>query len=217
MKLRALFCAGLLVCAGSAAQANTLSLDAVTTVHQYQQTTNNPCVIGENSCGQGGFVAPTILDAGASQFDEYSPYYTVGYLQSYFGNEFIVGFDVNQTSTPQQLTFFGMYIDDILVDSYSAPGGTLVPPTIGGGNGNGYADYTFTNFTSLAGYDPSATVRFRAAMSVVNDGREQFFIINLEDSEDPEDPPPSVPEPTSMALLGAGLMAGAFFARHRRQ
>jgi hypothetical protein len=83
--------------------------------------------------------------------------------------------DVNQTNNPQTLSLFEMLVNGIVVDTYNTT--ILVPPTAGGGNGNGYADYTFTGFTSLSGYADDAVVEFHAVMSGLNDGREQFFLI----------------------------------------
>ena len=97
--------------------AASLSLDPVLVFHLYQQTTNNPCVIGEESCNQGTFPAPTILPPGDTSYDATSPEYTVAFLNSIFTSGFDVGFDVNQSSVPQNISLFEMLVNCAVVDS----------------------------------------------------------------------------------------------------
>lgn len=194
--------AALTITAAPAAAA-TLSLDPVLVLKQYQQTTNNPCVIGEESCNQGTFPNPTILPPGDTSYDATSPEYTVAFLNSIFTSGFVVGFDVNQASAEQTISLFEMLIDGVPVDVYSADPATAVPPTVGGGNGNGFADYVFTGFTSLlSGFNDDDIVTFHAVMPLANDGREQFFLINS--GLPPQNP---IPEPSTYMLMGAGLLA----------
>ncbi|MBK5292807.1 MAG: PEP-CTERM sorting domain-containing protein [Acidobacteriia bacterium] len=204
----------LTIAAAGSLVASTIVLTPVVIVHQYQQTTNSPCIIGESSCNQGTFVQPTLLDPNAGSFDELSPEYTVAYLLGFGYDNFFVGLDVNQSDVVQQLNLFEMLVNDVAVDTFSSSG-TLVPPTVGGGNGNGYADYLLTGFTSLSSLNSDDIITFRAAMKVVNDGREQFFLIAAPPLQDPpvDD---AVPEPASIALVGAGLALVGWYKRHNR-
>ena len=184
--------------------ASILTLTPVTIVHQYQQTTNSPCVIGDSSCQ--GSLPYTLLPPNVSSYtflNATSPEYTPATLQAIVGNSFAIGVDVNQTSVNQTFSAFEMLVNGVVVSQYT--GGTVeVPPTVGGGNGNGYADYLLTGFINLAGLNATDKITFRAAMPLVNDGREEFFLLAGA----------AVPEPITMALTGSGLL-GLFLLRRR--
>lgn len=191
-----------------AAHASTITLTDVTVVHQYQQTTNSPCIFDNSSCNNPAGFDAALLPV-ASSYDQNSLTYTVGQIRAITGDSFFIGMDVNQTEVNQKLSLFTMSIGGVLTDSTNlAVGGVEVPPTVGGGNGNGYADYILTGFTSLAGLDANTTVTFHLTMPLVNDGREQFFLLTN------NAPPPQVPEPISMLLTGSGLV-GLLFLRRR--
>ena len=197
----------LLVTAGIAS-ADTLTLNPVLINHQFQQTTNNPCVIGDTSCHQPAGMDETVFPTSVSSYDSLSPVYTVGQLRDIVGNTFWVGVDINQTEVVQRLSYFSMSINGVVVDEYIANPYILVPPTVGGGNGNGYADYLLKNFTSLANYAATDTVQFHVIMPLINDGREEYFLISASG-------PTQTPEPASLALLGSGLLAGGGVLRRK--
>jgi len=116
------------------------------------------------------------------------------------GNALLLGLDINQASgqPAQTLTSFTMSINGVLADS--TPGATSVPA---GNNGNGYADYLLSNFSSFGAND---TILFHFVFSNANDGTENVFLIG--------GPASSVPEPISVALTGSGLL-GLLFLRKR--
>lgn len=198
---------GLFLAALSTASANTLTLAPVVTFHLWQQVTNTPCVIGDPSCNNGS-LPETIFPPGATSYDIFSSVYLVSDIRGAVGNLFSVGVDVNQDNNAQTLSLFTMYINGVIIDSYISDPPTSVPPTVGGGNGNGYADYILGNFSSLAPFAATDTVQFHVIMPVVNAGREQFFL--LADSV-------SAPEPITMSLVGTGLIGIGLAARRRRK
>jgi hypothetical protein len=198
---------GFFIAALSTAYANTITLSPVVTFHLLQQMTNTPCVIGDPSC-QNSVLAEGILPAGASSYDFLSPLYLVSDIRAAIGNVFWIGVDVNQNDDPQALSLFTMSINGAMVDSYSPASPTPIPPTAGGGNGNGYADYILRNFTSLALYAPTDTVQFHLIMPAANAGREQFFLLA---------DPVVVPEPVTLSLVGSGLIGFGLVACSKRK
>jgi len=197
---------GFFLAALSSACANTITLSPVVTFHLLQQVTNNPCVIGDPSCQNAG-LAEGILPAGASSYDFLSPLYAVGGIRAAIGDLFWIGVDVNQDNTPQTLSLFTMSVNGSLMDSYSPASPTPIPPTAGGGNGNGYADYILRDFSSLATFAPTDTVQFHVVMPAANAGREQFFLLA---------DPVVVPEPVAMSLVGTGLIGFGLVACKRK-
>ena len=203
----------ILVLASAAfAYADTLTLVGPIPTHDYQQTTNSPCVIGNPSCqNPAGFDVTTIPanPAGNGYNMVASPIYTVSQIESIVGsNAFWVGIDINQTSVPQTLDYFAMTVNGVVTDLFSTL--TSVPSS---NNGNGYADYLLEGF-KLAGFAGTDSVQFIMNMPLANDGAEQFFLIGAEPTTPPP-PPATTPEPSSLLLFGTGLAAAAGLARRR--
>jgi hypothetical protein len=193
---------GIALGAQTNASASTLILNALGVDEEFQQTTNNPCIIGEPSCQNPAGFDRTIFPPNDATFDGFSPIYSVSQIQAITGDNFFVGLDINQNQGAQTLSLFQMLVNGVVVDTYNTT--VLVPPTLGGGNGNGYADYTLTGFTSLAGLSATDTVQFHAVMSGLNDGREQFFLISDGGGGGGGS---VVPEPGTLAMLGLASLA----------
>ena len=195
---------------GTASYADTLTLVGPIATNTYQQTTNSPCVIGNQSCkNPAGFDVTTISanPAGDTYNMVQSPTYTVSQIETIVGsNAFWVGIDINQTNVPQTLDYFAMTVNGVVVDLFSTL--TSVPSS---NNGNGYADYLLETF-KLASFSGTDSVQFIMNMPLANDGAEQFFLIGAV----PTTPPPATtPEPSSLLLFGTGLAAAAGLARRR--
>src|SRR5207249_6245678 len=113
-----------------------------------------------------------------------------------------IGLDINDASgqPAQTLSLFQMLKNDVLVDTFSFDGTGNVPA---GNNGNGYADYLLSGFTSFVASD---TLQFHFVFNDGNSGTENVFLIGADAPAVPiggEATP--VPEPASLLLLGSGL------------
>ena len=197
----------ILVLASAAfAYADTITLVGPIATHDYQQTTNSPCVIGNPSCNNpAGFNDTTIPanPAGHTYNMVASPIYTVSQIETIVGsNAFWVGIDINETNVPQTLDYFAMTVNGVVTDLFSTL--TSVPSS---NNGNGYADYLLKTF-NLAGFAGTDSVQFTMDMPLADDGAEQFFLIGAT-------PTTPTPEPSSLLLFGTGLAAAAGLARRR--
>ncbi len=187
----------------------TLTLDnpAATSV---QQTNDHPCIYGDPSCSNAGFAFTTLGSGGTVSFTNLaSPTYTVSQIESAIGGSdtFSVGIDVNSSSQPigtEELQLFQMLVNGIVVAEYSvdSPGTPLANPN----NGSGFSDDQLDGF-SLAGLLASDTVSFNLTYNNGTDGSEEFFLIA-------GTPTVPVPEPSTVAILGAALLGfGALYRR----
>jgi len=188
----------LLAFSSAAAYANTISLDAVDG-NVYQQTVQSPCVFSNPSCTNGGFAATALpTGGGVNGYDAFSPVYTGSTIFSIIGagNSILLGLDINQASgqPAQTLSAFYMLKNGSVVDTFLFAGTGNVPA---GNNGNGYADFLLGNFSSFLSTD---TIQFHFVFNNANDGTENVFLIGAPGT------PASIPEPTSLALLGSGLL-----------
>ena len=213
-----------------AAAVVTLTLTDVTS-----KNTNNPqdiqCIIYGNSCpggfqdmaalnyAQGGNQSSFDLTADPNQkgnldsrTDPLISDYTVGYLATFVGRNFGIGIDVNTAggSPPERLLRFEVNVDRLSVAGgfvteflYTGPG-SLNPAF----NGNGYFDFTL-NQIDLTSYAVGDLVQFRAVWDQASDGAENFFVYR--------GALPPIPEPSTYALMLAGLGAVGFVARRRRK
>ena len=182
----------------AAAYANTISLAAVNG-NVYQQTVQSPCVFVNPSCQQGTFSGTDLpTGGGVNGYDAFSPVYSGSTIFGIIGagNSILLGLDINQASgqPAQTLSAFYMLKNGSVVDTFLFAGSGNVPA---GNNGNGYADFLLGNFSSFLSTD---TIQFHFVFNNANDGTENVFLIGAPGT------PTATPEPTSMALLGSGLL-----------
>jgi len=203
-------------------------------VNVFQQTLNNPCVIGDQSCKEPAgmtyeAVSGTPGGNNGSSYDLYSPTYTAtSPFSTYSGNliptSFTIGVDENIAAGAgaEVLLAFNTYVCTSTVasggnisTSGSIPAGCTKdtansytgPTTIPNeNNGNGFSDFILTGFSLTAGQK----YLFEAKVSSDTDGMEEFFLI-------PSGSPAFVPEPASIFMLGTTLIGVGALVRRRRQ
>ncbi len=221
----------------------------------YTNTVDTPCIFygpGNSGCNKdpSGWLTPAGPTNGS--FNPLTQTYAgTDYTEwnSVVGSTFVLGFDVNDTSTPQTLA-------QMRIEYFSAGNALLgadefAPATLtpSNANGTGWADYvlslgcsgttvgsgltetcvpsspngpTYTPFVAPAN---TAKIVFSFALTGGNDGSDKIFAIpvaggvptqncTIPGSCDP-DLGTAVPEPSSMMLLGSGLVFWAGAARRR--
>jgi hypothetical protein len=165
----------------------------------FQQTAATPCVIGGNNCLNGSF--PMTIqnggDGGTLNSNILSPVYNIADITAVVGSGgFTVGIDYNQSSEPQRLDEFSAIFSN---GTQTFDVSTVLQVN---NNGVGFSDFLLSGFTIPAS---ATTVQFRATW-FDNDGPDRYFLIG-------QNPTP-VPEPSTLALIGAGLF-GIGLARMR--
>ena len=201
------FCVLLMPIAGRAAIAFNGSGDPGNT---FQQTENNPCVIGDPSCKQPAGMTYT-SNTGPGDYDLFSPVYqAVSPFTTYSGNliptAFRVGIDSNFATGQglQNLQFFRTYTCNSTGTACSVDAGnSYTTPTAlpNNNNGNGFSDATLNGFSLAAG----TFYKFEASVTNATAGMEEFFLV-------PTTAP--IPEPSTMAISTILLVLG-MIARRR--
>jgi len=182
-----------------------LTLDT-TQAAVFQQTLNNPCVIGNPSCNNpGGFTFTLLPVSPTSPQVTVSPTYTVDQIRTLLGgtSTFFLGIDISQA--PGQ----GPYgLNSFMVNVGGSDAFQYTGPTDLSSSGNGFSD-ALLKTVDLGGFAGSANVIFSVNFSNDNGAREQFFLVSS------QEPPAAVPEPATLLLLGS-TMAGLGFLQRRR-
>lgn len=165
---------------------------------------DSPCVIGY-SCGPNlGVDYTTIPNPTPNTYIAYSPVYTGTALTDLIaitGFTPLIAFDINQNGNVWDVATT-LHVEDIWVIingvSYPIPGPQDVVQT---GAGNGDSDYVISGL-DMTGATTATTVQFAYNIGNVEypntDGKEILFLVRQGTSQ--------VPEPTTLLLLGLGLV-----------
>jgi hypothetical protein len=178
----------------------------------FNQTAQNPCVIGDNPCGGGPI--PFTAIGNDSSYDVYSPIYTASQITNIVGGStFILGLDLNNNANPQTITavemlISGTSVNNILTnptDLYQWAGSISLKAAA---NGSGHSDMLFQTF-DLTGFAANTQVQFHLVMPTATPGAESLFLINNGDLV--------APEPSTFGLAGASFVALAAIRRRRKR
>lgn len=174
----------------------------------FQQTQNNPCVIGNPSCNNpAGFGFTTLPVNPTSPQITSSPTYSVDQIRTLLGggNTFFIGVDISQAQGQPAYTLNSFTVNVGGTDAFQFTG-----PQDFTSSGNGFSDFVLEtiDLTSFAG---NAAVVFTANFSNDNGAREQFFVVSS------NEPPATVPEPATLLLVGSSLAAAGLLGRRARR
>jgi len=192
----------------------------------YQNTAQNPCVIyGPGNCTnpagweelgntQGDFDLMTQTGANAAG----DHIITMGELRTALGLpsnstvSFLLGVDLNEDSNPQTNLVLQVFIGAVYYYEFSQ---TSITTT---NQGTGWADYVgalaysagvFTPIQIPASVSDSEQIQFHFALNS-SDGADQLFLIRGAGET------VNTPEPTTLLLLGMGLLGVGFASRKRK-
>ena len=194
----------------------------------FKQTQDDPCIIGDPSCKQNGFVFTSRSSpASGGIYDLFSPVYdattSTGVLApSDIPSTFTIGIDENLAGGQgaEVLQFFKTYTVTGCAEGTLAGAGDInaLPATCvltldpansftgpltipNNNNGVGFTDMLLLGFS----LDPTKLYTFEMRWTNDTDGMEEVFIIRAD--------APVVPEPGTLLLLGSGLVGLAALAR----
>ena len=165
----------------------------------FQQTQNDPCVIGNPSCNNPAGFGFTVLPVNpTSPQVTVSPTYTVDQIRTLLGgNVFSIGVDISQAQGQGQpaytLNSFTLNIGG--TDAFQFTG-----PQDFTSAGNGFSDFVLKT-VDLSPFAGSANAIFTVNFSNDTGAREQFFLVSS------ETPPAPVPEPATLLLFGSTMAA----------
>jgi hypothetical protein len=170
------------------------------------QSTSAPCIIAGTKC-KGDFPFTNFKQGGnIPAYDETSPTYTIDQLP--FLN-FNVAIDVNTTSAAgETLQLFSVLVDEGggFEEIYNFTGPALIGDPANAGNG--FGDWLLGPI-DLSSFAADALVKFHAVWDGATGGAESFFLVDV------NAPPPPVPEPGTLFLMGVGLLGVGFLRRRR--
>src|SRR5690242_1459093 len=170
----------------------------------FQQTQNNPCVIGNPSCNNpAGFGFTTLPVNPTSPQITTSPTYSVDQIRTLLdgGNTFFIGVDISQAQGQPAYTLNSFSVNIGGTDAFQFTG-----PQDFTSSGNGFSDFVLKTI-DLTTFVGNAPVVFTANFSNDNGAREQFFVVSS------AEPPATVPEPATLLLVGSTLAATGLLRR----
>jgi hypothetical protein len=170
----------------------------------FQQTQNNPCVIGNPSCNNPTGFDFTLLPVNpTSPQITTSPTYSVDQIRTLLsgGNAFFIGVDISQAQGQPAYTLNSFTVSVGGTDEFQFTG-----PQDFTSSGNGFSDFVLKTI-DLTAFAGNASVIFTANFSNDNGAREQFFVVSS------AEPSATVPEPATLLLVGSTLAATGLLRR----